>query len=112
MISIQDFYLMSMKNQTLFLEGNFPVNPMSLSKRGLVHGVGVNDADYRVKPKIDGKLVCCPAYHSWKLMLLRTYCAKYHARQPTYSDVRFAMNGIPSLHLGCGGLKIKLMGGS
>ena len=88
MISLQDFDSMSMKCQTLFLEGSFPINSMSSSKRGLVYGVGVNDADYRVKPKIDGKSVCCPAYHSWKLMLLRTYCAEYHKRQPTYSDVK------------------------
>jgi len=86
MISLQDFYSMSMKGQTLLIERSFPTNSMSSSKRGLLFGVGVNDADYRVKPKIDGKLVCCPAYHSWKLMLLRAYCAKYHERQPTYSN--------------------------
>lgn len=57
MISLQDFCSMSMKGQTLLLERSFPTNSMSSSKRGLLFGVGVNDADYRVKPKIDGKSV-------------------------------------------------------
>lgn len=53
-------------------------------KNKLVHGIGVNDADYVVKPKVDGKQVTCPFYRAWKSMLTRCYDVKYQTRQPTY----------------------------
>ena len=56
-------------------------------KRKLVYGVGVNDADYVVQPKINGVVVWCPYYSTWKQMLMRTYCEFYRAERPTYQDV-------------------------
>jgi hypothetical protein len=57
-------------------------------KRKLVHGVGVNDADYAVGPKgPDGKQHWCPYYRAWGGMLKRAYCPKFHARKPTYIGV-------------------------
>lgn len=50
----------------------------------LVQGVGVNDADYVVSPKIKGKQVICPFYRTWQSMLVRCYNTKYQTRQPTY----------------------------
>lgn len=50
----------------------------------LVYGVGVNDADYVVHPKIKGKQVRCPFYEKWKGMLTRCYSAKCQAANPTY----------------------------
>ena len=50
----------------------------------LVHGVGVNDADYVISPTINGKRVWCPFYVTWKGMLRRCYDPKHHAIQPTY----------------------------
>lgn len=52
--------------------------------RKKVHGVGVNDADYCVGPKVDGKQVRCPFYTQWCSMLERCYSPKFLARYPTY----------------------------
>lgn len=51
---------------------------------GLVEGWGINDADYVVQPKIDGKKVACRFYLTWKNMLRRCYNEKYRHQQPTY----------------------------
>lgn len=54
----------------------------------LVYGVGVNDADYCVKPTLkDGTRTWCPYYRSWVRMLERGYCSKLKLKQPTYKDV-------------------------
>ena len=55
-----------------------------LHKRGLVQGHGLNDADYMVKPVIEGKKVCCPFYRAWTSMLYRCYNSEFHKNQPTY----------------------------
>jgi len=49
-----------------------------------VRGVGINDADYAIRPIIDGKQVPCPFYNTWQYMLQRCYNKKYHTRYPTY----------------------------
>ena len=57
-------------------------------KMKLVHGVGVNDADYAVQPVgPDGKRRRCPYYEVWRSMLTRAYSPKEHARRPTYTGV-------------------------
>jgi len=56
----------------------------SLSKRKLVYGAGVNDADYIVMSIINGKQNGCPYYRKWQAMLQRCYSDKYHAKHPTY----------------------------
>ena len=55
-------------------------------KRGLVYGVGVNDADYKIGGRVDGKHWKCPYYERWKQMLRRCYCPIYLNKQPTYKD--------------------------
>lgn len=57
----------------------------------LVYGVGVNDADYPVKPVIhfgSKKRKICPYYQKWKSMLERCYSEKYQAVQPTYKGCK------------------------
>ncbi len=62
-----------------------PASTMSLAKRKLVFGKGINDADYLISYKgEDGKQITCPYYIKWYNMLKRAYCPKYHAKQPTY----------------------------
>lgn len=57
-------------------------------KNKLVQGVGVNDADYFVCRKENGKIVWqCPYYQTWKGMLERGHSDKFKQRQPTYEDV-------------------------
>src|SRR3989304_2975681 len=70
---------------------------MKQEKKGLVYGVGINDADYPVhehEPLIDadGKKKWtvtwrCPFYRVWTGMLERGYSGKYKLKNPTYKDV-------------------------
>lgn len=50
----------------------------------LVYGVGVNDADYIVNPKLNRKQVYCRFYRAWVDMLNRCYNPKCQAKHPTY----------------------------
>lgn len=61
-----------------------PATKQSLAGRKLVHGVGVNDADYITRPLINGKRVTCPSYRRWKNMLKRAYCKDEQRRFPSY----------------------------
>lgn len=58
---------------------------MSTSRRRKVFGVGVNDADYTVKPTTQYGRLACPAYKSWINMLMRAFSESYQNRQPTYA---------------------------
>ena len=60
-----------------------------MRKKGLIYGVGINDADYITNPKIkvDGKwksLPPCPYYLKWTSMLSRCYSEKELEKYPTY----------------------------
>jgi hypothetical protein len=52
--------------------------------KGIVCGVGINDADYVVKPIINGVCVICPIYEMWTGILKRCYNPKAQKRRPTY----------------------------
>lgn len=62
--------------------------------RKLVHGVGINDADYAVTKwetvgNTDGKrkrktVWRCPFYQTWASMLQRCYSTKHKNKRPTY----------------------------
>ena len=67
-----------------------PATALSLSKRSLLCGVGVNDAPYVVYQKINGKRIKCPAYQAWKAMLTRCYYVKNQERHPTYKGCSVA----------------------
>lgn len=54
------------------------------SARKPLYGVGINDADYMVKPIVNGSRVLCPYYQVWKDMIVRCYSEKYQAKKPTY----------------------------
>lgn len=54
-----------------------------LSRRKLVHGIGINDADYSVTGK-DRKQ--CRFYARWRGMLNRCYNHKMLKEHPTYAD--------------------------
>lgn len=57
-----------------------PASKLSLSRRKLVHGVGVNDSDYIGS----NNGVMCPIYKVWAHMLGRCYDTRYQAKQPAY----------------------------
>ena len=50
----------------------------------LVYGFGINDANYAVSLRINGKRVWCPYYCTWKSMLERCYSELYLQKRPTY----------------------------
>ena len=50
----------------------------------LVFGVGINDADYTVQPRINGTHARCPFYTKWHSMLRRCYSPIALANNPTY----------------------------
>lgn len=50
----------------------------------IVYGVGVNDSDYRVTKKINGKTKVCPFYERWRGMLKRCYSKGDLIKYPTY----------------------------
>lgn len=51
----------------------------------LIYGIGINDADYTVNPRVRGKHVICPFYSAWKSMLLRCYSKGHLKKCPTYA---------------------------
>ena len=65
-----------------------------MKPKKLVHGVGINDADYVLQKKeaigyVDGKrkwklVWACPYYRAWRNMLERCYSANLQERYPTY----------------------------
>lgn len=54
------------------------------SRRKPVYGIGINDADYVVSTKANGKHVTCPFYRAWHNMMKRCYDRKCQEKQPTY----------------------------
>lgn len=56
----------------------------------LVHGIGVNDADYVVQPSVNGKTIWCPFYQRWKCILQRCYSAIRQETHPAYKNVYVA----------------------
>jgi len=59
---------------------------MKPKKINLIYGVAINDADYAVKPTIDGRQVTCPFYSAWHKMLYRCYSEYYQKNNPTYIE--------------------------
>jgi len=59
-------------------------NNYSIASRKPVCGVGINDANYQVTQRINGKLVLCPFYQVWVNMLERCFSNKFHKSRPTY----------------------------
>lgn len=47
-----------------------------MKKKGIVYGVGINDADYLVTD--------CLYYRKWKQMLRRCYSSNFHVKNPSY----------------------------
>jgi hypothetical protein len=65
----------------------FPIikaNQNSISRRRSVHGVGINDADYKVNPIINKERFYCPFYTRWQTMIQRCYSEKYQNKKPAY----------------------------
>jgi len=57
----------------------------------LVHGVGINDADYTTHTIVGGKSLVCPYYKCWLSMLRRCYSKKSLLQCPTYTGCTVAV---------------------
>lgn len=53
-----------------------------MSKRTLIHGIGVNDANYPTQPGVEGEK--CLYYVKWKDMLRRCYSETFLKKNPSY----------------------------
>jgi len=51
---------------------------------GVVHGVGINDANYPVSWGIKGSRKRCQIYTKWVAMFRRCYCHKFQLKSKTY----------------------------
>ena len=49
-----------------------------------VYGVGINDADYTIKPTIENNRSKCMYYEKWIKMLQRCYSKSYQEKHPSY----------------------------
>lgn len=58
--------------------------------RKLISGVGINDSNYVVKPKVNGKQVECKFYSVWRNMIRRCYSDICKEKNPTYSNCTVA----------------------
>ena len=65
-----------------------PISKQSIANRRLVYGVGVNDSDYMVNPKVNGKNNICQFYAKWSGMLKRCYSDRYLKGRPTYEGCK------------------------
>lgn len=54
------------------------------NKVRLIHGFGINDADYHVQPRVNGTQIVCPAYKTWKNMISRVHSPASLNKYPTY----------------------------
>ena len=52
----------------------------------LIYGIAINNADYKVKPTINGKRTTCPYYRTWFNMIQRCYSTSFHKKWPTYAE--------------------------
>jgi hypothetical protein len=73
---------MTSKDYTQFIV--VPANKQSIINRKPIIGVGINDADYIVQPRINGKKLMCPYYMTWFGMIWRCYSESLHLKRPTY----------------------------
>ena len=87
------WFLFDQKPLNIFIYGikllyrDFVYNPpddRSLKIRRPLCGVGVNDANYQVKTKINGSYVVCKIYILWRNMISRCYNQVVQRNQPTY----------------------------
>lgn len=84
-ITLTEFQSMPDIERMTFIEENYPASKVSMAGRGKVCGIGVNDANYIVAPRIEDKQVMHPAYRAWASILWRCYDQKFLSRAPTYA---------------------------
>lgn len=69
-----------------YIRANYPLTSRSIKLKKAAYGEFVNDADYIVSPRVNGKQKRCPAYERWISMVLRCNHQGCLKRRPTYSN--------------------------
>ena len=87
MISLEEWNAMGVCERSIWCEINCNISGAG-RKKGLIFGVGVNDANYCTQPTINGAVVRDPAYAAWANMIKRCYSHKFQLSQPTYSGFK------------------------
>lgn len=82
-----DFTGMTRIEISEWMRANLPKNNRSIGRRKIVHGFGINDADYTTSFPNDGEQIRCSAYLRWTGIILRCYCPKPHPNKRCYLDV-------------------------
>lgn len=67
-----------------------PANLLSIKRRGLICGIGVNDAPYMVVLRLNGKRFLCPFYRVWQNMIERCYGVATRKTCPAYEGCSVA----------------------
>lgn len=65
-----------------------PISKRSLTMRGLVFGLGVNDAQYQTGYSLEGVRFCCPYYAKWKGVMERCYSEKFKLSNRAYDGCK------------------------
>jgi hypothetical protein len=77
----------------LFIEGEVNMGVVgrkvidTQNMKSSLYGFGINDADYPIKTRVDGKCVIVPEYSRWISVVQRSNDPKEKARKPHYEDV-------------------------
>jgi hypothetical protein len=66
---------------------SIPSSKQSASNRKTTHGVGINDAPFVTKLRINGKNSVHPALIAWQSMIKRAYSSKFHETDQSYIGV-------------------------
>lgn len=65
------------------------MSELKIFNRRPLYGVGINDVDYHVERKVNGKREwICPYYRSWSNMFKRCYSPSSLKERPSYAKVR------------------------
>lgn len=65
----------------------FPASERDMGRRKKNYGIAINDAPYITSPTVDGKVVTCPYFKTWRNMLDRAYSECWKKRRPSLEGV-------------------------
>lgn len=63
------------------------MSSINMNRKSGLYGFGINDADYPIKSRVDGKCVIVPEYSRWISVVQRSNDPKEKARKQSYEDV-------------------------
>lgn len=86
-MNIDEFNALSNLAKTKFLEENYKASELSISRRKVMHGVGINDSTYMTRVRSGNGRLSCPAYSCWHDIIGRTSSERIKEKRNCYADV-------------------------